>query len=230
MLRILIAALIFIIFSAQSPLPEKEISRYQKEIEKLLQSQDKGLKERMKQKALETYKMHKQVEKEQKARETAHKILPSCLSKHKRSSYPSSARLYVFISSSIPMQILKNYRDDLMRLKGRGVMVLRGIIGDGRKIKPTLDFLWALFDSSEQKTVPVEINPVLFRKLKIKRAPAIALVIKDDYLNLNEDDFCIIEGDVSIEYALKKFMECQEVAWIARSLYRYFEEDWFEKR
>ena len=125
--------------------------------------------------------------------------------------------VYIFISSSMPDTTIRN----TMRLTDgdpRFVYVLRGVIGDGKYMKPTLDYItWLtchkrlkdLLESDSERClkVNVDINPVLFRKFHIDRVPAIVYV--PDPLShvgcekeITENDYYVFYGNAGLLYCL----------------------------
>ncbi len=99
----------------------------------------------------------------------------------------SSERLYLFISSSMPLKTIRNYAADFERLGDPNIsMVLRGFIGGMKKAGPTLEFVSnVIVKDPECRTKEVQcparkinilVDPLLFQKYKIKRVPALVYV------------------------------------------------------
>lgn len=98
-------------------------------------------------------------------------------------------QLILFVSSSMPIDTLRRYARQIERVDG--LMVLRGTIGDGTRLQPTLDFLTSVL----KKDIDCEglgcdvigtyltVDPRLFRLNEIKQVPA--LVYSDDLNLLN---------------------------------------------
>lgn len=91
-------------------------------------------------------------------------------------------RLIVFVSSSVPLATMRNYAKDLEKVKG--LMVLRGMVGGMRAIKPTLRLIASILrinPSCEQqrcsmRKTAVVIDPILFRDYGINKVPAAVYV------------------------------------------------------
>lgn len=134
-------------------------------------------------------------------------------------------RIYLFISSSIPIATLRNYAADMDRLRDPNVtMVMRGFIGGMRYIKPTIRFISKILlkDSScdpfstrcELYHVNVEIDPMLFSRYRVEEVPAIVYARGIDSVdpeqsegleeNTSVADAYVVYGDVSLEYALER--------------------------
>jgi type-F conjugative transfer system pilin assembly protein TrbC len=134
-------------------------------------------------------------------------------------------RIYVFISSSVPVETLRNYAADLDRLRDPHVtMVMRGFVKGMKLIKPTLDFIRKVIvkdpdcDITAQKCdayrVTINIDPLLFRRYGINQVPAIvyangvSLVDAGQSEGIKENapvsDAYMLSGDVSLAYALEK--------------------------
>jgi conjugal transfer pilus assembly protein TrbC len=132
--------------------------------------------------------------------------------------------IYIFVSSSMPEQTLKNYADTVAKLAGDGIMVLNGTIGDPQNLKPTLNFITKLNcgktldelqKNYEQCNVSqVDINPLLFRIFNVREVPAIVwsnisyaelLGMANMGESLNSNQYGLIYGDMSVEHALERF-------------------------
>jgi len=127
-------------------------------------------------------------------------------------------RIYVFISSSMPKDTLKNYASSIDRLKdSRIIMVLRGCIGGCRKLMPTAHFVQSVVAPSEKEQLQVElqIDPNLFRLHDVGVVPAVVFAsgVRLDVDEGSEGDLTHIQaapssyavfGDVSLDYAIEK--------------------------
>jgi conjugal transfer pilus assembly protein TrbC len=127
-------------------------------------------------------------------------------------------RIYVFISSSLPMKTLTNYADSLDKLRDpRIAMILRGCVETCSKIKPTVQFMKAIINPSEdvKRLAEFQIDPFLYRHYKISQVPAIVFARGVSTLNpeLSEGlqsniqkttESYVVYGDVSLEYAIEK--------------------------
>ncbi len=109
-------------------------------------------------------------------------------------SFPT---LYIFISSSVPLEVWWRYAHYLLGRNIPGVFVLRGCIGGCRHIRPTLEFLHRFLteDGKNKDGLPVEvqIDPLKFRDYGVKVVPCVALEGKKK----------LSCGDWSMEYHLK---------------------------
>jgi len=134
-------------------------------------------------------------------------------------------RIYVFISSSMPLDTIRNYAADLDRLRDPNVtMVMRGFVNGIKRIRPTLKFLENVlvrdpdcdFTSTrcDAFKATVNIDPLLFRRYNVTAVPAIVYVrglrlvdaglsegIRD---NASVAETYMVSGDVSLDYALDK--------------------------
>lgn len=139
---------------------------------------------------------------------------------------PRDERVYIFISSSMPKQTLRNYVRDVAKLGDPNVkLVMRGLVGGMKYIKPTLRFVGSLLvkdekcDPQKRKCerfgVGVEIDPLLFRRYGIDRVPAIVFARKVNVVdpqmsgglerNMAVAEFHVFHGDMALEYALERF-------------------------
>ena len=140
----------------------------------------------------------------------------------------SDERLYVFISSSVPLSTLRTYASELDKLNDSGVsMVTRGFVDGMKHFKPTLELVRSILvkdstcDLSAEKcdayNAAISIDPLVFRKYGIERVPAIAYVRgisqeaaisggEAENLKGSQDTY-IVYGDVSVECALETIAE-----------------------
>lgn len=145
--------------------------------------------------------------------------------KQKGSSFLSeSERVYIFVSSSVPIDTLRSYAADIDRLGDPGVlMVMRGFVGGMRYVRPTAEFVGKILvkDPScspferecDMFNVQVRIDPFLFRRYGIERVPAVVYVrglkVSDPQLseglekNAPSESYHIVYGDTSLKYALE---------------------------
>jgi len=137
----------------------------------------------------------------------------------------SNERLYIFISSSVPLSTLRTYAFELHKLNEPNVsMVMRGFVDGMKHFEPTLGLVRSILvtdsdcDLSTEKcevySAPISIDPLVFREFGIQRVPAIAYVRgsrSEDAAATNEDpdnprgpeDTYIVYGDVSLERAIE---------------------------
>lgn len=98
----------------------------------------------------------------------------------KRALEDTGDRLYLFISSSVPLVTLRNYARAIDGLPG-AVMVLRGFVQGADRLKPTMRLVRKIRlkdkecegDDCKLRDTAVVVDPVLFRRYKIKRVPAL---------------------------------------------------------
>ena len=147
----------------------------------------------------------------------------------------SSERIYIFVSSSMPLETLRAYVGDVSGLKDDSIVfVMRGFIGGMKFIRPTIDFIAKALvtdkhcDLGKQKcevyNVNFEIDPLLFRKYGITRVPAFVYVphieVEDSERsegsaeNARVSDFFTLYGDAFFEYILETFQKEIESASI----------------
>ena len=155
---------------------------------------------------------------------------------------PANERIYIFISSSIPRETLRNYVRDVARLKDPNVkLVMRGLVGGVKYIKPTMRFVSGILlkDPScdpekgrcERYAAGVNVDPLIFRRYGIREVPAIVyarnVTVLDTEMsegmesNVKSGEFYTIHGDVALGYALERFRSetgSQALAELARLL------------
>ena len=136
--------------------------------------------------------------------------------KIKFSRIGSHDKLFIFISSSMPMYEIRRYVRQVAMLGEPDIqIVMRGFIGGVKYIKPTIRFFYEAVKVNPNckglrcKTynVSFDVNPLPFRKYHVDRVPA--FVFDPDFhkimpYNIDRDDGSYkLYGDVSLEYAVK---------------------------
>ena len=139
----------------------------------------------------------------------------------------SNERIYLFISSSVPRQTIRNYTAQIAKGEDPNVVVvMRGFIGGMEYVKPTLEFTHEILKRDESCELPkecelygvnFEIDPLLFRRYGIDKVPAVVYVsdigVEDTEAsegledNARVSDFHVFYGDVSLDYALERINE-----------------------
>jgi type-F conjugative transfer system pilin assembly protein TrbC len=135
-------------------------------------------------------------------------------------------RIYVFVSSSMPLQTIRNYAASISRYGDPKIMmVLRGFVGGVGKIQPTIDLVGRVVQRNpacnsvkegecEILPVPFGVDPLLFRRYGIDRVPAVVYArgVKAEDTGLSEGDdknaiigeFWKAFGDASLEYIVEQ--------------------------
>lgn len=141
----------------------------------------------------------------------------------------SGPTFILFVSSSIPVETLRNYVSDLYRLDG--IMVFRGMVGEETKMKPTIDFIRSLLVENPSCThsgcpvrkLKIAIDPARFAKHEIDQVPAGLIESSPSFEpNCNEASKYqkvseTVVGDVSVEGMLQA-MDPNRTNTIVKSL------------
>lgn len=136
-------------------------------------------------------------------------------------------RIYVFVSETIPMNVLRTYAADISRWNDpRVTMVVRGFIGGMDTLGPTAGFVAKVIKKDNSCDlaggsdcpllgVNLVVDPMLFRRYGITQVPAFVYargvqVSNPDMSegkeeNIKVDDFYSLAGDVSLKYAFQRF-------------------------
>lgn len=151
------------------------------------------------------------------------------MAKEKKNIGPllKSERIYVFISSSMPLKLLEKYSEDIdaFGLSNNAVFVLRGCVPSGGlagcgDFKQTMNFVSAFVLDAEKKGRggSLWIDPILFKKYQITEVPAFVYaknVLPSGDIG-SEGDFSRLEqeplwwtstGDWSLDYHLNELYE-----------------------
>lgn len=125
-------------------------------------------------------------------------------------------KLFIFVSSSMPMSEIRRYVKDAALLNEPDIQfVIRGFIGGVKYIKPTIRFFYkaAKVDPyckglrCKMYNISLDVNPLPFRKYHIDRVPAFVfdpIFQKISKANINRNDNAYkLYGDVNLKYAIK---------------------------
>jgi len=137
----------------------------------------------------------------------------------------SDERVYVFISSAMPLQTVRNYAASVARLGDPNVtLVMRGFVEGMTKIQPTIRFIASVLqrDAScnpadgecEMLPAGLVVDPLLFRRYGIDRVPAVVYAhgVKSEDAALSEGDASntsisenhTVYGDAGLEYLIEQ--------------------------
>lgn len=104
--------------------------------------------------------------------------------KKKEKQMVSGHRLYLFVSSSMPIDKMRVYAKQLQKYPN-AQMIMRGFIGGARKMQPTMAYIKSIIVKNKDcnigvacKTVKTKINidPVLFQRYNITKVPTLVYV------------------------------------------------------
>lgn len=143
----------------------------------------------------------------------------------KAGSLSSSERIYLFVSSSIPLATLRNYAGDIARLSDRNVtMVMRGFVGGMKYAQPTLKLVSDVIvkDPACKKTekqcdafkINFIVDPLLFRMYQVRQVPAVVYVpsVRKGEPGGSEGlgdtpPYFAVYGDASLSYAIERIQQ-----------------------
>jgi len=135
----------------------------------------------------------------------------------------ASERVYVFISSAMPLATIRNYAASVARLGDPNVsLVMRGFVDGMTKIQPTVGFIASVLQRDqacrpqdgdcEMLPTGLVVDPLLFRRYRIDRVPAVVYTrgLKAEDTDLSEgdskntaiSDHYAAYGDARLEYLL----------------------------
>jgi len=149
-------------------------------------------------------------------------------------------RIYIFVSSSVPMDTLRNYARDIDSLgEPRISIVMRGFVGGMTKVRTTLEFLRGVLfkeetcdsDKCESYRAPILIDPLFYRRYGIETVPAIIYArgvsgmdsaVSEGVEMGKAGDYYVLYGDAALDGALEiiqrearsKSLEC--IVWKLR--------------
>ena len=151
----------------------------------------------------------------------------------------ASERVYVFISSAMPLATIRNYAASVARLGDPNVsLVMRGFVDGMTKIQPTIGFIASVLQRDqacrpqdgdcEMLSAGLVVDPLLFRMYRIDRVPAVVYarglkaedtaLSEGDPKNTTISDHYAAYGDASLEYLLDQIRRESGAASLATLL------------
>ncbi len=139
-------------------------------------------------------------------------------------SLSSNERIYVFVSSSMPINTLRNYVQAIYKAKNNNIiMVMRGFIDNLDNIDSTLEFSNRMLsvnpacgatENCQLFNINVEIDPLLFHRYQINEVPAVVYASNvklltgkgSEGLDVNAEvqgDYKIL-GDASLDFLVER--------------------------
>lgn len=127
-----------------------------------------------------------------------------------------SEQLYLFVSSSVPLNTLRNYAAMIDQARaGKIIMVLRGFVGGMKKIRPTMEFIGEVLkkdpacnftkEKCDSYQVNIQVDPQLFQRYGIEEVPALAYLPSNvDKAEGKQAEPVIIYGDAGLDYLLER--------------------------
>lgn len=137
----------------------------------------------------------------------------------------SSERIYLFVSSSMPLVTLRNYAADLARLADPNItMVMRGFVGGMKYAQPTLRLVSdiivkdpgckAIEQRCDAHTVNINVDPLLYRKYQIRQVPALVYVSSFHETEPGGSEglgeaspYYVLYGDASLAYGIERIQK-----------------------
>ena len=145
----------------------------------------------------------------------------------KKASLGNDERLYVFISSSVPVHVLRRYAITLNKLKDPNViMVMRGFVNGAERIRPTIDFISSIITKEdgcdylkkECDILPVKIivDPMIFSRYGINEVPSFVYASGVSVIdfkmsegleeNVRVSNYYSVSGNAGLDYVLETFL------------------------
>lgn len=127
-------------------------------------------------------------------------------------------RVYLFVSSSVPLATLRTYAAMLDRTNDPNlVMVLRGLVGGMKEIRPTLEFVSRIInrdpacDMASGKCpvfdVNLQVDPRLFSRYGVNEVPTVVFaagVPTDPLEEQPPQSFWAMSGDAGLDWQLER--------------------------
>lgn len=137
-------------------------------------------------------------------------------------------RIYIFVSSSMPIETVRAYASSLARYgdQSKMALIMRGFVGGATKIIPTTNYFADVMKVNStcdltdgecaMLNAKIMVDPILFRRYNITQVPA-TVYAKGVRVNIpeqsegNDDvaigEFWTVYGDAALEYNLEKIRQ-----------------------
>lgn len=127
---------------------------------------------------------------------------------------PQAERLYLFVSSSMPLATLRAYAATIDQTKTNQVtVVLRGFVGGMHKGGPTMTLIGEMLKKDpacnlgkskcDSYQVSVQIDPEQFQRFRIDEVPTL-VYLKADHDDQKQGEPLMVSGDASLEALLER--------------------------
>lgn len=157
--------------------------------------------------------------------DTSVRFYPDSIFPDARGRLGAEERIYIFISSAMPLQTVRNYAASVSRLGDPNVtLVMRGFVDGMTKIQPTIRFIGSVLQRDfacnpserecEMLPAGLAVDPLLFRRYGIDRVPAVVyargvkaedpVLSEGDSKNARSGESHTVYGDASLEYLLEQ--------------------------
>ena len=133
-------------------------------------------------------------------------------------------RIYIFVSSSIPLSTLRSYVQAVARIGDPNIfMVFNGFIGGAKNWKPTMDYISSITvknpgcntkaERCDSYLANIEIDPLLFGKYGVNKVPTVVYATgvqmaggagaSEGKADVSYVSSYSVSGDASLEYILE---------------------------
>ena len=113
-------------------------------------------------------------------------------------SFTPRHELLIFVSFSLGSATLKKLYQDAQKIGGR--LILRGLYKDS---------LWRTQQKIKALRIGIDIDPPLFDKFNIQEVPT--FILSEPYQEEQPFKYDILKGNVTLQYALERFVETGSV-------------------
>ncbi len=123
-------------------------------------------------------------------------------------------KYFLCISSSMPIELIQNYLQQIESQNKNIEVVMNGFIGGIKKVKKTVAFMNKILikNKHELYDVKVQINPKIFMYYNIKVVPALILDLNFDkrltsplaYIDNNNSNFTVVYGASSLKAMIRE--------------------------
>lgn len=167
---------------------------------------------------------------------------PDASSLAKAGNLSAHERIYIFISSSMPLETVRTYVKAISMMKDHNIrLVMRGFIGGMRHVKPTMTFIKNLLledpscnpikGTCTTYDTQVIIDPMLFARYAIDRVPAFvytpSISVRDTKMseglssNAEAGKHVLLYGDVGLDYTIEQIMNETKSVGLEKALKAY---------
>lgn len=116
--------------------------------------------------------------------------------------------LYVFVSFSMPEEVLKAYGQDVD--KAGGTLVIRGLIDSS--FQKTTHKVSELVSKEQNNAMPMIVDPNLFKSYEVDKVPAVLIANTSTDCVTRDSSYEVIYGVTTLSYALTELSRVNDQA------------------
>lgn len=111
-----------------------------------------------------------------------------------------ASNVLIFVSFSMPKESLRGWLKEADKIKAP--VIIRGLVHNSFR-----DTTTAIMHLVTDNRGGFQLDPTLFKRFHIEKVPAVVLISASCLARENCNEFNVMYGDVTLDYALKQFVK-----------------------